>query len=160
MINDGIFSFSLSTEKNNNIMGKTKELFAVRPRITERILATKHSDKAVLCFFIVLAWVKKSPSVSLAVSTKKTDPRKPGPVVLLSSSDHLYYQWHTNKDQSRAYQDARIVLEERTHVLFALFFFRFNCVHLQDETVVLLDNQHTVVREFSSSSQIEDFLGC
>ena len=59
MINDDIFSFSLSTEKNNNIMGKTKELFAVRPRITERILATKHSDKknkAVLCFSsIVLA---------------------------------------------------------------------------------------------------------
>ena len=76
MINDGIFSFSLTTEKNNNIMGKTKELFAVRPRrITERFLATKHSDKqnkAVLCFSgILLAWVKKSPSVSLAVSTKK-----------------------------------------------------------------------------------------
>ena len=46
MINDGIFSFSLTTEKNNNIMGKTKELFSVRPRrITERFLATKHSNK-------------------------------------------------------------------------------------------------------------------
>ena len=54
-----------------------QELFAVRPRrITERFLATKHSDKknkaVLVCFSgIVLAWVKKSPLVSLAVSTKK-----------------------------------------------------------------------------------------